>query len=526
MAADDVHMQSNIALSGGGIDKSSFDSENYVPHDVRDEFDIHVGNDVCDPYFASGKKKSSGSICVNGVPQSQKMSLLDGASHCGSGGGGRTYNLRDQVVNRRKEELQAKKESFIGSVMGSPGSSPTHRGSGRNTNLNQSRNTNSLPNNSPLRAASPQPNMHYNQYNGQQRYDDNDLVIAEAGGNGVSRSSSRSGQNVNVAVCADGGDVNAQELKGDFQPTPDSGVEKSTADGGPVSGGDTSHAESSNANSGAENVARNQNQNESPMGDEDETEDNGVAQHEGSHNRQKPAQGEGDAPVSCQMESFDMGHMDSPIEHAVANFSPSDQFTESPSCDVQGVSPDGGQGGDLEMRNFSAGNRNAEGNHNEAAPSPREVGSINSQISTAVSTGAAGNSAKATPRIGGSVKGTPRVGGSVRKSNLPPPPRRAYPLEIYQKTQHVSSLYPNMIWATNHGYLACATMFTIFFGGSDFTPHLKINRRISKLYSCYEGPKDGSRDSHADPDCIVVTSLVRGNRISKRHILRARMNEY
>ena len=35
--------------------------------------------------------------------------------------------------------------------------------------------------------------------------------------------------------------------------------------------------------------------------------------------------------------------------------------------------------------------------------------------------------------------------------------------------------YPNMLWPTNLSKLACATMFTIFFGGNDFTPELKYN---------------------------------------------------
>ena len=35
--------------------------------------------------------------------------------------------------------------------------------------------------------------------------------------------------------------------------------------------------------------------------------------------------------------------------------------------------------------------------------------------------------------------------------------------------------YPQMIWPTNYAKLACATMFTLFFGGNDFAPALKIN---------------------------------------------------
>ncbi|MDX2305958.1 MAG: cellulase family glycosylhydrolase [Microscillaceae bacterium] len=34
--------------------------------------------------------------------------------------------------------------------------------------------------------------------------------------------------------------------------------------------------------------------------------------------------------------------------------------------------------------------------------------------------------------------------------------------------------YPAMIWPTNYSKLACATMFTLFFGGNDFAPELKF----------------------------------------------------
>jgi hypothetical protein len=35
-------------------------------------------------------------------------------------------------------------------------------------------------------------------------------------------------------------------------------------------------------------------------------------------------------------------------------------------------------------------------------------------------------------------------------------------------------VYPKMIWSTNAAKLACATMFTLFFGGNDFAPHTRI----------------------------------------------------
>jgi hypothetical protein len=34
--------------------------------------------------------------------------------------------------------------------------------------------------------------------------------------------------------------------------------------------------------------------------------------------------------------------------------------------------------------------------------------------------------------------------------------------------------FPKMIWGTNANKLACATMFSLFFGGNDFAPHTKI----------------------------------------------------
>ncbi len=35
--------------------------------------------------------------------------------------------------------------------------------------------------------------------------------------------------------------------------------------------------------------------------------------------------------------------------------------------------------------------------------------------------------------------------------------------------------FPRMIWPTNSGKLAAATMFTLFFGGNDFAPHVKVD---------------------------------------------------
>jgi hypothetical protein len=35
--------------------------------------------------------------------------------------------------------------------------------------------------------------------------------------------------------------------------------------------------------------------------------------------------------------------------------------------------------------------------------------------------------------------------------------------------------YPKMIWSSNASKLACATLFTLFFGGNDFAPHTKVD---------------------------------------------------
>ena len=34
--------------------------------------------------------------------------------------------------------------------------------------------------------------------------------------------------------------------------------------------------------------------------------------------------------------------------------------------------------------------------------------------------------------------------------------------------------FPRMIWSSNAGKLACATMFSLFFGGTDFAPHTTV----------------------------------------------------
>ncbi len=42
--------------------------------------------------------------------------------------------------------------------------------------------------------------------------------------------------------------------------------------------------------------------------------------------------------------------------------------------------------------------------------------------------------------------------------------------------------FPKMIWPTNSGKLATATMFTLFFGGDDFAPNLKIDGEPVQAY--------------------------------------------
>jgi Glycoside hydrolase family 5 C-terminal domain/Cellulase (glycosyl hydrolase family 5) len=42
--------------------------------------------------------------------------------------------------------------------------------------------------------------------------------------------------------------------------------------------------------------------------------------------------------------------------------------------------------------------------------------------------------------------------------------------------------FPRMIWPTNYNKLGAATMFTLFFGGNDFAPHLKIDSLSAQDY--------------------------------------------
>jgi hypothetical protein len=42
--------------------------------------------------------------------------------------------------------------------------------------------------------------------------------------------------------------------------------------------------------------------------------------------------------------------------------------------------------------------------------------------------------------------------------------------------------FPRMIWPTNYNKLGAATMFTLFFGGNDFAPHLKIDSLTAQDY--------------------------------------------
>jgi hypothetical protein len=42
--------------------------------------------------------------------------------------------------------------------------------------------------------------------------------------------------------------------------------------------------------------------------------------------------------------------------------------------------------------------------------------------------------------------------------------------------------FPHMVWPTNAGRLACATMFTLFFGGNDFAPHVTVDNEPIQEY--------------------------------------------
>lgn len=42
--------------------------------------------------------------------------------------------------------------------------------------------------------------------------------------------------------------------------------------------------------------------------------------------------------------------------------------------------------------------------------------------------------------------------------------------------------YPKMIWSSNSSKLACATMFTLFFGGNDFAPLTKVGSEPAQAY--------------------------------------------
>ena len=42
--------------------------------------------------------------------------------------------------------------------------------------------------------------------------------------------------------------------------------------------------------------------------------------------------------------------------------------------------------------------------------------------------------------------------------------------------------FPRMVWPTNNNKLAAATMFTLFFGGSDFAPQLKVEGEAVQEY--------------------------------------------
>jgi hypothetical protein len=53
---------------------------------------------------------------------------------------------------------------------------------------------------------------------------------------------------------------------------------------------------------------------------------------------------------------------------------------------------------------------------------------------------------------------------------------------IVQSQYENPSQYPKMIWPTNYWKLGCATMFTLFFGGTTFAPNTLIDGRTAQEY--------------------------------------------
>ncbi|KAJ1547842.1 hypothetical protein HK405_004811, partial [Cladochytrium tenue] len=70
--------------------------------------------------------------------------------------------------------------------------------------------------------------------------------------------------------------------------------------------------------------------------------------------------------------------------------------------------------------------------------------------------------------------GSGAPGWTLRAAGLDATQFNASYAAIVHNTYHDPANFPKMIWATNYFKLACATMFTLFFGGATFAPSLMV----------------------------------------------------
>ncbi|KAJ3106657.1 hypothetical protein HDU97_005809 [Phlyctochytrium planicorne] len=71
--------------------------------------------------------------------------------------------------------------------------------------------------------------------------------------------------------------------------------------------------------------------------------------------------------------------------------------------------------------------------------------------------------------------GSGAPGWTLRAAGLDATKFKATEAAIVHNTYERKDNYPKMIWPTNYAKLACATMFTLFFGGETFAPKLMVD---------------------------------------------------
>jgi hypothetical protein len=75
---------------------------------------------------------------------------------------------------------------------------------------------------------------------------------------------------------------------------------------------------------------------------------------------------------------------------------------------------------------------------------------------------------------------------------------------------HDTELYPpaKMIWMSNYGKLATATMFTLFFAGDDYAPGIHVNSYYAKLYHTHHNHHNGMQTQQQQQQQVSIQKFL------------------